>query len=134
MRWQKEMNISTVLIVVFAVTLVLTGCGGTQTFTVGGTVSGLSGTIILQNNGGDDLTVTADGSFTFATALADGSIYNVTIKTHPSGQCGFVTNGSGTISGGAVTDVSVNCCNSGSLDTTLGALPTSGGNPCGRER
>ena len=41
-------------------------------FTVGGTVSGLSGTVVLQDNGGDDLSVTANGSFTFATTLATG--------------------------------------------------------------
>ena len=44
--------------------------GGTATtavYSVGGTVSGLSGTVVLQDNGGDDLSVTANGSFTFAT-------------------------------------------------------------------
>jgi uncharacterized delta-60 repeat protein len=131
MRWKKEMILSNLVFFILAVAIIFTGCGGdktsisppggggTQTFTVGGTVSGLNGTIILQNNGGDDLTITTDGSFTFATALADGSSYNVTIKTHPSGQCGFIANGGGTISGGAVTDVSVDCYNSGSLDPTF---------------
>ena len=42
------------------------------TYTVGGTVSGLSGTVVLQDNGGDNLSVTANGSFTFATSLAPG--------------------------------------------------------------
>ena len=44
--------------------------GGTATsavYSIGGTVSGLSGTVVLQDNGGDDLSVTASGSFTFAT-------------------------------------------------------------------
>ena len=40
------------------------------TYSVGGTVSGLSGTVVLQDNGGDDLSVTASGPFTFATKLA----------------------------------------------------------------
>jgi uncharacterized delta-60 repeat protein len=143
MRRKKEMILSNVLLFILVVAMVLTGCGGdkaaisppggggTQTFTVGGTVSGLNGSITLQNNGGDDLTITSDGPFTFATALADGSSYNVTIKTHPSGQCGFIANGSGTISGGAVTDLSVDCYNSGSLDPTFdsdGMLVYNGGN------
>src|SRR3989339_1333962 len=55
-------------------------------YTVGGTVSGLSGTVVLTNNGGDDLTLTANGAFTFATAVADGGSYNVQVKTQPSGQ------------------------------------------------
>ena len=41
--------------------------GNAASFTVGGTVSGLSGTVVLQDNGGDNLSVTANGSFTFAT-------------------------------------------------------------------
>ena len=55
------------------------------TYSVGGTVSGLSGTVVLQDNGGDDLSVSANGAFTFATALAAGSAYNVTVKTNPAG-------------------------------------------------
>jgi len=80
-----------------------------DTYTVGGTVNGLSGTLVLQNNGGDDLQITSDGAFTFSTALADGAGYNVTVKTQPAGQTCIVINGSGTISSADVTDVSVNC-------------------------
>ncbi len=39
------------------------------TYSVGGTVSGLSGSVVLQDNGGDDLTVSANGPFAFATQL-----------------------------------------------------------------
>ncbi len=56
------------------------------TYSVGGTVSGLSGTVVLQDNGGDDLSVSGNGAFTFATRLASGAAYNVTVKTSPSGQ------------------------------------------------
>ena len=61
-------------------------CTNSATYTVGGTVSGLSGTVVLQDNGGDNLSVSANGSFTFATALAGGAAYSVTVKTNPSGQ------------------------------------------------
>ena len=84
----------------------------TNTFTIGGTVSGLAGTgLMLQNNGGDDLAIAADGAFTFATPLADGSAYNVTVFTQPTGpsQTCTVTNGSGTITGADVTNVQVDC-------------------------
>ena len=40
---------------------------------VGGTVSGLSGTVVLQDNGGDNLSVSTNGSFTFATAVPAGA-------------------------------------------------------------
>ena len=88
------------------------GGGGGTTFTVGGTVSGLSGTVVLQDNGGDDLSVSANGSFTFATALASGAAYSVTVKTNPSGQSCSVASGSGTIASANVTNVAVSCTNS----------------------
>ncbi len=109
----KKGNLLLVIALLFlSLAAVMTGCGGdggTTTYTIGGTVSGLSGTLVLQNNGGDDLTITADGAFTFNTALADGSTYSVTILTSPVLQNCTVTNGSGTINGADVTDVSVNC-------------------------
>ena len=79
-------------------------------YTIGGTVSGLSGAgLVLRNNGADDLAVTANGSFTFATALTSGSSYSVTVRTHPSGQTCTVSGGSGTISSANVTSVTVSC-------------------------
>src|SRR5262249_10165965 len=83
--------------------------GGGTTYTVGGTVSGLSGTVVLQDNAGDDLSVTANGSFTFATALASGAAYAVTVKTNPSGQSCTVSSGSGTVGSANVTNVAVSC-------------------------
>ncbi len=83
-----------------------------ETFTVGGNVSGLAGTgLILQNNAGDDLPIAANGSFIFATPLAVGSPYLVTVLTQPTnpGQTCSVTNGSGTVTGSDVTNIAVTC-------------------------
>ena len=79
------------------------------TYSVGGTVSGLSGTVVLQDNGGDNLTVTASGSFAFPTKLAGGSAYAVTVLTQPSGQTCTVSSGTGTVGSGSVTTVAVTC-------------------------
>ena len=54
------------------VTNVAVTCAAAATYSVGGTVSGLSGTVVLQDNGGNDLSVSANGPFTFSTALAAG--------------------------------------------------------------
>ena len=78
-------------------------------FTVGGNVSGLSGSVTLQNNGGDDLIINANGPFTFATALAESSAYAVTVLNQPAGQTCTVGNGSGTISSSDITSVTVEC-------------------------
>ncbi len=84
-----------------------------NTHTVGGTVTGLEAgnSVSLQNNSGDDLTINADGSFTFATALDDGSNYTVTVLTQPTqpDQVCSITNDTGMISGADVTDVAVDC-------------------------
>jgi hypothetical protein len=78
-------------------------------YTLGGTISGLAMAITLQNNGGDNLSVSANGSFTFATAVADGSTYNVTVLAQQAGQNCTITNGSGTVSGANITNVAVTC-------------------------
>ena len=80
-----------------------------NSYTVGGLVSGLTGSVVLQDNGGDNLTVPANGNFTFATKVANGNTYNVTILTQPAGQTCTASTGAGTISGGNVTNVAVVC-------------------------
>ena len=91
------------------ITNIAVTCAAAATHQVGGTVSGLSGTVVLQDNGGDDLSVSASGAFTFATALAAGSAYNVTVKTSPAGQTCSVANGSGTVGSSDITNIAVTC-------------------------
>src|SRR5262249_52577049 len=94
-----------------------------NTFALSGTVSGLSGSVVLQNNGGNNLTVLANGGFTFLTALQNGSAYNVTVLTQPSGQTCTVANGTGTVSGNDVVNVAVNCAtNTFSVGGTVSGL------------
>jgi hypothetical protein len=80
--------------------------------TVGGTVSGLQGfgfaALVLQLNGAENLSVFADGAFTFATQLPVGAPYSVTVQSNPSNQLCAVSGGSGTI-GSANVDVAVTC-------------------------
>lgn len=79
-------------------------------YTVSGTVSGLTGSgLVLQNNGGDNLAIAADGVFTFATSVGAGSPYNVTVLSQPNGQTCSVANASGIVNGAAVANVQVNC-------------------------
>ena len=80
------------------------------TYSVGGSVSGLTGSgLALQNNGADTLAIGANGSFTFAAELQQGNAYAVTVSTQPTGQTCSVTNGSGTIATIDVTNISVTC-------------------------
>ncbi len=93
------------------VSVLVSCCGQFKLYSVGGSVTGLNGTLTLQNNGADDLAITVDGSFTFATKVADGDAYAVTVKQGPTTQNCAVSNGTGTILGADMTNVLVNCTN-----------------------
>ncbi|HEV7136329.1 MAG TPA: NHL repeat-containing protein [Steroidobacteraceae bacterium] len=86
------------------------GGGGGNTYTIGGTITGLSASgLTLDNNGGDTLTVTSGAStFTFATKLASGASYSVTVASQPTGETCTPTSNTGTASGN-VTSVVIAC-------------------------
>jgi uncharacterized repeat protein (TIGR03803 family) len=115
------------------VTSVSIACS-TNTFTIGGTLSGLAGgqQVTLNDNGGDPLTVTANGAFTFATPVAYNGSYSVTVSTQPLGQSCAVTGGSGASVSSNVSSVQVAC---GSRLSTLynfgGFSPGDGQTPQG---
>lgn len=80
--------------------------------TIGGTVTGLSGSgLVLQNNGGDNLAIVGAGPFTFATSVTQGNAYTVTVLTQPSNpqQTCVVSNGGGTAGNANVTSVAIDC-------------------------
>ena len=90
---------------------VSSGNGGMMTYAVGGSVTGLAAgtTLVLQNNRSDNLSVSANGGFTFPTRLASGAAYSVSVLTQPPGQSCAVANGSGSVVSAAVITVQVTC-------------------------
>ncbi len=99
----------------------------TNTYTVGGGVTGLAGTVVLQDNGANNLSVTTS-SFAFPPA-ASGSVYNVTVLSQPSSpsQTCTVTSGVGLIASTDVSTVSVGCTtNSFTVGGTLSGLDVPG--------
>ena len=82
------------------------------TLSIGGSVSGYAGGtgFILQNNGGDNLTITKNGAFTFPILVPLNGPYKVTVSGQPSGpnQTCTVSLGTGTAKAN-VTNVSVVC-------------------------
>ena len=79
-------------------------------FKIGGTLTGLrTNPIVLQDNLGDDLTLSQNGTFQFTTGLQNGAAYSVTVKTRPAGQLCSVSSGTGTVAAADVTNVSVTC-------------------------
>jgi FG-GAP repeat len=120
--------------------LVITACGGgggggggflplvsippasTPTFSIGGTVSGLTGTLVLRNNGADESSISANGSFSFTQALPNGATYEVTVRTQPDGQVCTLAGASGIVNA-AVTSVVATCAADPS--TALPPVPAS---------
>jgi hypothetical protein len=101
------------LAIVCALSLAACG-GGSGTLAVTGTVTGLvKDGLVLQNNGGDDLTISPSGgqnlTFAFATLIGTDSPYNVTVKSAPSSAVCTVVNGKGNSGAFNVTSVVVNC-------------------------
>ena len=95
-----------------AVSNVTVTCANSS-YTVRGTITGLSGAgLVLQNNGGDNQTIAANGTtFQFPTAVAGNSAYAVTVLAQPAGpsQICTVANGSGPGTGVNVTNVAITC-------------------------
>ena len=120
--------------------LVLAACGDSQNYnshpeyvTVGGNVSGLTGTVTLVNTvtqtgkngntttGTDTLAVTANGQFTFGLSVAYGSTYAVTVRTQPQGQVCSVSNAAGTANAN-VRSVTVSCRSDVTIGGTISGL------------
>jgi len=84
----------------------------TNTYSVGGAVSGLAGVgLVLENNAADDFGVSASGTFTFVTKIASGKTYAVTVKSQPTSpsQTCAPTSASGAITNAAITNVAITC-------------------------
>jgi hypothetical protein len=85
------------------------GSTGNTSYTIGGSVSGLTGTVVLQDNGGNNLTLNTNGGFTFSAALASGGRYSVSVQTQPAQQTCVVSDGAGTLGSANVTNVGIEC-------------------------
>jgi len=107
------------------ITNVAISCAALPTYSIGGTVTGLNGSLVLQNNSGDNLTLTTNSTFAFSTELLSGVGYAVTILSSPAAQNCSITNASGTVSSANVTSAQVVCEGSSALSnlsTSQGAL------------
>ena len=81
-------------------------------FTVGGTLNGLIGTVVLEDHHGLFLEITDDGSFTFTNLPTLGGLpYSVRVFNQPFNpvQVCTVSNGTGVFGNANVTNVLVSC-------------------------
>ena len=96
------------------ITVTATCTTNSVNYTISVAVTGLSGTLVVQDSKSDQLTFTTNSTQTFATSYASGSTYSVTVKTQPTGQtCTLGSNASGTIT----SNITVTATCSASLPT-----------------
>lgn len=88
------------------------------TYSVGGTISGLTTAGLILRNAGVDLTIAANStSFEFNGKYSSGAAYDVQVVQQPAGQVCAASGASGSVASSPVTTVSVVCS----------AIPTQGG-------
>jgi hypothetical protein len=97
-------------------------------FTVGGSVTGLAGTVVLQDNGTDNVSVSSN-AFAFPTPVASGQPYAVTVLNQPVSpisQTCSVTAGTGTVTG-PVNSAQLSCVtNAFEIQATVNGLTGAG--------
>jgi len=116
-------------------TLALSGCGGgTSTVSnaaapgaasIGGTLSGLASgeSVVMELNGGDPRTISANGTFTLSSSIAINGSYSVTVAAAPAGQTCTVAGGEGMVTSVAVDNIVVTCSDQAfSLGGTVSGL------------
>ncbi|MBI3188124.1 MAG: right-handed parallel beta-helix repeat-containing protein, partial [Gammaproteobacteria bacterium] len=81
----------------------------TDTKTVGGTISGLSGSVTLMLNGTNSTSFTTNGGFVFSNQVAIGNYYAVTVGTQPAGQTCLVANSGGQMGANNISNITVTC-------------------------
>ena len=108
----------------------LAACGGkgNGSLSLGVQVFGLDRAgLVLQNNGGDDLTVAGTGNYYFATLMAPDAQYNVSVKTLPAGVTCTLNNNSAKINYYTYLQTTVSCAAVPySLGGTISGLTGSG--------
>jgi hypothetical protein len=94
-----------------------------NTYTVGGSISGLTATGLVLANGTDGTPPLGASAavFTLPTGVAPGATYNVVVRTQPAGQLCTVSNGSGTVVTSAITSISISCGSNVVSFTTAGS-------------
>ncbi|MFI4889304.1 MAG: beta-propeller fold lactonase family protein [Steroidobacterales bacterium] len=114
--------------------VLLSGChhgsnsSATPTYTISVSVTGLAGSgLVLQNNGTDNLSVTASGTATFSTRAAVNATFSVTVLTQPTSpaQVCSVFYGLGYVAGGNVV-VPVSCGTTGAATGRFAYVANSG--------
>jgi hypothetical protein len=93
-----------------ALALALAACGGTEEFTIKGTIIGLKNNGLVLSNNGKTISPTANATtFSFPDTVEYGETYNVTATAQPAHQECDVFGGEGTAGRMAAINIVVQC-------------------------
>src|ERR1700733_15257520 len=94
----------------------LGACGGSSgavaptLYTIGGTITGLTGGGLSLANGADTATIAVNATgFTMPTSLIAGSRYALQVSAQPSGLICSLEGSAGVVSQADVTNIQINC-------------------------
>jgi serine protease len=135
MRYSPQKHRLSVRLSIALFTLALASCGGgggggnstpsetlTTQYSVGGLITGLSGTVILNNNEGDATSVSANGTYIFSTKIESGELYNVTVVQQPDGQICSVESFNGSVDKANIGNANIFCSSASSTVSLSGTF------------
>ena len=103
-------------------TVAVTCASSSGNFNISVAATGLTGTLVMQDDKSDNLTFTTNSTQTFASSYASGSTYTVSVKTQPSGQtCTLSSNATGTITANVTVTAT---CTTNSTNYTISVKTT----------
>lgn len=78
---------------------------------IGGSITGITSPVTLQNNNGDDISIKPgdNSNFVFPTPLSDKATYSVTIKENYLGQKCYLYKNEGVVNGANVSSIKIAC-------------------------
>lgn len=100
-------------------------------YTIGGAVTGMTGSGLKLRNSTTDLAIAANGAFTFPGTVPTGTAYSITVGTQPTSPAEICTvaNGSGIVNASNVTNVAITCAASSPTDPNSPSNPSDPSNP-----
>lgn len=78
-------------------------------FSLSGSATGLSGTVVLSLNSSETISVQSDGTFVFTTRFNKDGNYSVSIQSKPSNQDCNLANATGVFTSENVTNLTLTC-------------------------
>ncbi len=83
--------------------------GSSGSYTLGGIVFGLTGSLEIDKNGADNLIITDNGPFTFPALIEENTSYSVSMVKAPAGYNCTITNGTGIMPENDANNISIVC-------------------------